>query len=98
MGLQAISTDLDPNTHGAGWLQSTLQNKVFIENFRVSLFGDQAQPDSDCDDDHPPIHCTPFAIQGSSKVFILNIGVHRNDDLRACGAKTVAINAKVFAG
>lgn len=98
MGQQAISTDLDPNTHGAGFLQALIQNKVFIENFRVCVRGDIATEDSNCDDDHPPIHCTPNAIQGSSKVFILNIGVHRDDDKRACGAKTIASVTKVFAG
>ena len=101
MAEKAISIDLDPNTHGRGFLLANpAQIKVFIKNFRVCLFGDQAQPDSDCDDDHPPIHCTPFAIEGSFKVFIKNIGVHRHGDLRACEATTIAFpfNSKVFAG
>ena len=101
MGLQAISTDLDPNTHGLGFLQANpLQLKVFIKNFRVCLFGDLAQPDDECHPESPPIHCTPFAIEGSFKVHILGLGVHRHDDLRACDATTIAypFNSKVFAG
>jgi uncharacterized Zn-binding protein involved in type VI secretion len=60
--------------------------------------GDFASPDSDCDDDHPPTHCFPYATQGSSQVFIKGIGVHRGGDGRWCGATTVAKNGKVFAG
>lgn len=99
MGLQAISTDQDPNTDGAGFLQANpAQLKVFIKNFRVCLFGDLAQSDSLCDDGDS--HCYPFAIEGSFKVHILGLGVHKHDGLRACGATTIAFpfNSKVFAG
>ena len=101
MGLQAISTDQDPNTDGAGFLQANpLQLKVFIKNFRVCLFGDFGLADLECDEDNPPTHCTPDAIEGSFKVHILGLGVHRHDDLRTCDATTVAFpfNSKVFAG
>ena len=99
MGLQAISTHLDPNTHGAGFLQAR-QLKVFIKNFKVCLSGDLALQDLECHPDNPPIHCAPAAIDGSSKVYILGIGVHRHDDRRACDATTIAFpfNSKVFAG
>ena len=95
-----ISTDQNPNTHDFGFLQANPAGKVFIKNKRVCLIGDLANPDADCDEDDAPIHCVPYAIDGSSRVFILNIGVHRHDDKRACGATTIAdsSNSKVFAG
>lgn len=101
MGLKALSLDQDPNTHGLGFLQAApFQLKVFVRNFRVCLWGDQGLPDADCDEDNPPIHCTPDAIEGSTKVFISGIGVHRDGDLRSCGATTVSypFNSKVFVG
>jgi hypothetical protein len=101
MGLQAISTDQDTNTDGEGFLQAhPAQLKVFIKNFRVCLFGDFALQDLECKPDSPLIHCAPAAIEGSFKVFIKNIGVHRHGDLRACEATTIAFpfNSKVFAG
>ena len=99
MAEQAIATDQDVNTHGAGFLQAR-QLKVFIKNFKVCLRGDLALQDLECHPDNPPIHCAPAAIDGSSKVYILGIGVHRHDDRRACDATTIAFpfNSKVFAG
>ena len=100
MGVQSISTFEDPNSHGAGFLQAS-QTKVYSNSLPVTLFGDTSLPDGNCDDDHPPIHCSPAAIEGSLKVFIQNRGVHRRADKRACGAVTVPLPAsiqKVFTG
>ena len=100
MGLLSISTVGDPNSHGAGFLQSS-QIKVNCRGIPIILFGDLSTPDGDCDDDHPPIHCFPMVITSSVKVFTQSRGVHRRADKRACGAVTVlspAGNIKVFAG
>ena len=99
MGIQSISTFEDPNSHGAGFLQSS-QIKVYSNSLPVILFGDIAHADGNCSPIQP-VHCSPNATEGSLKVFIQNRGVHRRADKRACGAVTVpppgAIQ-KVFAG
>ena len=103
MATQAISTHLDPNTHGEGWLQAIHNYKVFTNNTRICVFGDPAFRDRRCSDKRPR-HCYPWAISGSTKVFIKNIPVHRVADLRLCGARTISFflsggsNIKVFAG
>ena len=100
MGIRSISTFEDPNSHGAGLLQSS-QIKVYSNSLPVILFGDIAHADGECHPVDHPIHCSPNATEGSLKVFIQNRGVHRRADKRACGAVTVpppgAIQ-KVFAG
>ena len=97
MALSPLAIDFDGNTHGAGSLLAT-QIKVFILNLPVCLIGDPADQDLLCNPYNPPIHCTPNAIGGSVKVFINNRSVHRQGDPRSCGAVTVSVNMKVFAG
>ena len=97
MALNPLAIDFDGNTHGAGSLLAT-QIKVFILNLPVCSIGDPGEPDNMCNQYNPPIHCNPNAIGGSVKVFINNRSVHRQGDQRSCGATTVSVNMKVFAG
>jgi hypothetical protein len=93
-----------PCDHEAGLLGESVppQTKIFINNITVATFGTPAAPDLICydPDNEDPRHCAPAAITGSDKVFINNIGVHRQAGLRECGAVTIAdgLNPKVFAG
>jgi uncharacterized Zn-binding protein involved in type VI secretion len=98
MPSQNIAVTWDMNTHGLGSILPGENQRVFANGITVSVTGDLALPDSDCKPDSPPIHCTPNVIWGSSKVFVQGIGVHRANDRRACGAKTVQMPRRVFAG
>jgi len=98
MADKAIAIDLDPNSHGGGLLIPS-QQKVFIKNLAVVRMGDVALPDNECGEEgEPPTHCSPDAIDGSSKVFVGNISVHLDGGYRSCNATTETINTKVFAG
>ena len=93
-----------PCDHEAGLLLKSVppQTKIFINNITAATFGTLASPDLICADpeNEDPRHCAPAAITGSVKVFINNIGVHRQAGLRSCGAVTIVagLNPKVFAG
>lgn len=88
MGLLLISQVGDFNTHGGGALIPATP-KVFINNFAACSIGTPASPDSLCDPTHRPLDCAPVAIGGSTKVFIGGTGIHREGDLRVCGATTM---------
>ena len=81
----------DTNTHGNGALIATNPKTVFINNIPVIEVQDDSNPDNLCFIDGPP-HCNPFSTEGSANVFVYNNPVHRNDDDRVCGAKTIVIN------
>ena len=81
----------DPNTHGAGTLIASNPQTVFINNIPVIEVQDNSNPDNLC----PPVgepHCNPYSTSGSGDVFVYNNPVHRHDDSRVCGAKTVVQN------
>lgn len=97
--MKLVSVIGDPNTDGGGSLNaSNNTGKVFVNGLKVVYLNSTAQPDSLCivfGGDH----CQPFASSASSKVFGEGIAIHRNDDMRACGASTIVIgNTKVYAG
>lgn len=98
MPAKPIAIDLDPNSHGGGSLIPS-QQKVFIKDLAVIRQNDLGLPDNECGEEgEPPTHCTPNAMDGSSKVFVGNIAVHLDGGIRLCGATTETINTKVFAG
>lgn len=88
----------DPNTHGAGELIASNPQTVFINGIPVIEVQDDSNPDNLC----PPVgepHCNPFSVSGSGTVFVYGNPVHRNNDSRVCGAKTVVTNqSTVFVG
>ena len=98
MPVKNIAATFDMNTNGLGAINPGVNQRVHVNGITVSVLGDTALPDSKCKPKKPPIHCTPNVITGSSKVFVQGIGVHRANDLRACGAKTVQMPRRVFAG
>ena len=85
----------DLSDHGGSALQaSNNSDKVFINGKKVVMKDSTADPDGQ---DHtvPAVD----AATGSTKVFVQGIIVHRNDDTRYCGAKTIVSNqSKVYAG
>ena len=83
----------DKNSHNDGdLLADNNSNKLFIEGKKVVMVGSSALPD---DADHP----NPKAATGTSNFYVSGIQVHRNNDSRDCGAKTVVTNqSKVFSG
>jgi hypothetical protein len=64
-----VSVQGDPNTHGGGSLDASVNNgTVFVENKLMVLLGSSASPDLLC----PPLggaHCAPSATGGSPNVF-----------------------------
>lgn len=91
-----VSVDQDLNDDGAGAISAS-QNTVFANNKAIIIVGDLSAPDSKCPTENGN-HCTPNSATGSSNVFVTNKAVHRKDDLRTCGAKTVVIGqSTVFA-
>jgi len=59
----------DPNSHGSGALWAELAKGVYINNKRVNLDTDGADPDNLC-----PVldsqHCSPYANEGSPDVYV----------------------------
>lgn len=90
---ELISVLGDKNSHNNGsLLASNNSGKVFIGGIKVVYVGSSATPD---DLDHP----NPSAATGSGKVFAEGNKIHRNNDLRDCGASTIVSGqSKVFAG
>jgi len=85
----------DKNTHGDGDLIcDNNPGKVFIGGKLVSFLGCQAAGDKQ---DHPTGTTNPSTASG--KVFGCGIAIHRQGDMRQCGATTVVSNqSKVTAG
>lgn len=83
----------DPETHGSGNLLCDNTNgKMYIEGKLIALVGSSALPDNQ---DHP----NPLAATGSSKMYVNGFQVHRNGDLRNCGAATIVSGqSKFFVG
>jgi uncharacterized Zn-binding protein involved in type VI secretion len=91
-----IAVEGDENTHTGGELIAaggSAPKKVFIAGKAVIVHPSPAEQDIS----HPqPLTDTA---EGSSKVFIYGLPIHRHGDLRVCGATTIATGqSKVFAG
>jgi len=86
----------DPNTHAGGALIPQNPRTVYIEGNNVIEYSDPAFPDALCP---AAPHCNPASAEGSASVFVYGNPVHRNNDLRICGAKTIVQNqSTVWAG
>jgi uncharacterized Zn-binding protein involved in type VI secretion len=91
-----IAVEGDESDHVGGALiaaGASSPQKVKIAGLNVIVHPSPAEPDM--------IHPTPLTdtASGSSKVFIYGQPVHRDGDLRICGAVTVASgNMKVITG
>lgn len=92
-----IAVKDDQNTHIGGELLASggsSPQKVFINGKPVIVHPSPAKPDLL----FHPLPPTDTA-EGSGKVFIYGLPVHRNGDKRLCGASTVVTGqSKVFAG
>lgn len=87
---QLWAVDNDVNNHGDGGLNPT--GTVYINGKLVTHVG------TDADNDLLG-HVNPKASSGSSTAFVYGLAVHRNDDDRNCGAKTVVSGqSTVFVG
>lgn len=94
--LWAVEGDI--NDHGSGALIASNPQTVFVNSIPVIEVEDNSNPDDLCGPVGPP-HCNPYSVTGSGTVFVYNNPVHRNNDLRICGAKTVVVNqSTVFIG
>jgi uncharacterized Zn-binding protein involved in type VI secretion len=91
---ELVSVQGDENSHVGGALHaSNNSGKVWINGKKVVYINSTA----DGDLLHPPPPTD--SLTGSSKVFCEGIPIHRNNDLRVCGATTVVTGqTKVFAG
>jgi uncharacterized Zn-binding protein involved in type VI secretion len=92
-----IAVEGDENTHGAGALIAaggSSPQKVFISNKPIIVHPSPAEPDNFL---HPPPPTD--TAEGSTKVSAYGLPIHRDGDLRECGAATVVTGqSKVFAG
>jgi len=85
----------DKNTHGDGDLTlsgDSAPGTVLINGKAVIVGKTNANPDDqspDIIDGGVTDHDNPYSSTYSSTVFAYGKGAHRNNDLRACGAKTV---------
>jgi uncharacterized Zn-binding protein involved in type VI secretion len=92
-----IAVEGDENSHGGGALIATggsSPQKVTINGKAVIAHPSPAEPDLFG-------HVSPLSdtAEGSSKVFVYGLPVHRDGDLRECGATTVVTGqGKVSAG
>jgi hypothetical protein len=93
------AVDGDKNTHGDGDLIPNHANNVYVEGKLVIVHGpDHSNPDALCIPVGPP-HCDPMTDQGAPSTYAYGLPVHRQDDLRVCGATTVVTNeSTVFVG
>jgi uncharacterized Zn-binding protein involved in type VI secretion len=90
-----VAVQNDPNNAGGGELIAENPQTVFAHNIPVIEHEDPANPDSACP---ASPHCNPATAEGSPNVFVYNKPLHRIDDDRVCGHKTVpAGNSTVFA-
>lgn len=96
MGVYQWAVEGDPNDHGHGELIADNPKTVFCHNIPVIEHEDPAHPDDLCP---PGPHCNPKTQGHSNTVFVYNNPVHRINDTRICGAKTVKKgNADVYVG
>lgn len=73
----------DKNEHEEGKLLCDNTNgKCFVEGKLICVINSNSEPDG-------AGHPNPKAATGSSKMFVNGLAVHRNNDLRDCGAKTI---------
>ena len=93
-----ISVQGDPNSHGAGALDASINpGTVFINGIELVVVGSTAAPDSLCPS-AGGTHCGPSSASGSPNVFAFGIPVHRHGDSRLCGASNVVTGqSNVFA-
>lgn len=96
---ELISVLGSKNSHGnGGLLASNNSGKFFIGGAKVVYVGSSSAPDDLCIPIGPP-HCDPVSTTGSTKVFSEGIAIHRNNDLRVCGATTIVTeHSKVYSG
>lgn len=83
-----VSVQGNPNTHGGGNLQADNPQTVNVKNIPVIELVDPAAPDNLC----APIggaHCNPESSSASANVFVYGNPLHRDEDQRTCGAKTI---------
>lgn len=93
---ELVAVKDDGNTHGGGNLIPANPRTVFVEGINVIEHDDPAAPDGLCP---AAPHCSPGTAEGSSTVFVYGNPLHRNNDDRVCGAKTIVSNqSTVFAG
>lgn len=92
---ELVSVKEDPNDHGEGRLQaSTNPGKFYINGKLLVTVESTATPDN-------AGHTVPEvnSQSGSGKFFVCGYKVHRNNDSRYCGAKTVVQGqSKFFSG
>lgn len=78
----------DQNDHGGGdLLASNNPGKMFVQGKKVVMIDSTALPDA-IPHDVPLVN----AATGATKLFVCGIAVHRHDDTRYCGAKTIVTN------
>lgn len=82
----------DPNDHGEGRFKTPANTTVKVMNKPIIVKGDDANPDNSG-------HTNPKAEGTSGTVYAYNIKVHRVNDVRDCGSKTVKDgNTTVYVG
>ena len=79
---EKVAVEGDKCDHGEGAFKTPSKTSVKIEGKPVIVIDDEAYPDSQN-------HTDTQANTGSGKVFVYGKKLHRNNDLRHCGAKTV---------
>jgi uncharacterized Zn-binding protein involved in type VI secretion len=79
------AVDGDPNTHGGGGLIAGHGSTVKINGLAVIVHGPDLANADDLDDPNPD------TAAGSGTVKCYGFPVHRNGDLRTCGATTTVV-------
>lgn len=88
---ELVSVKDDENDHVGGALHaSTNSGKFYINGKLLVTVESTADPDL--------LHPLPPTTSqtGSEKFFVVGLAVHRNNDLRYCGAKTIASGQTKF--
>ena len=92
MAAELWAVEGDPDDHGEGRFKEPEKKTVFINKKPVIVKGDHAYGDS-------AGHPDPIAETTSDTVYAYGIKIHRINDQRDCGAKTVQKgNDTVFVG
>lgn len=92
MGVELAAVENDPDDHGEGRFKTPSNTTVKVMNKPIIVKGDDANGDNQG-------HTNPEAEGTSATVFAYNVKVHRVNDTRNCGAKTVKDgNTTVYVG
>ncbi len=91
MAAELIAVEGDESDHGGSKFKTPENHKVKIGGKLAIRKDDEADPDNLGD-------TNTQADETSGTVYIGGKKVHRNNDKRKCGAKTIATNSKVFCG